>query len=523
VILPLRARLLAGLTIVALAAGAGAILLPRIERAIREAGQLARSPHGLAGSLAQRLLPAAPARLTPARHRVAPRHVTTPERRRSAPRARRKPPVRHATTVRRGVGSSVPWGAVIAALIGALALAPLGWLSRLWHRARRRYLSYAILPNGHDQPTPREVVAAVGTMGETVSEPASRRAWRGQPVFGLQLDYDPRHGGRVIPQLVCEPRQVRALDTALRQAYPNLRVGCEFKPPRSHLEPSSWRPPVVWRLRKSSDPIFALYDQLAEEELAPPLQAVATSLHGLGEGEEIPGGRQFAAVRVTVLPTRRTAAYLRDRHRRKERSDQLSQQIARGMNAPASAVDSQQARQSVQLSEHAVFHAEVQIAADSEDTCARLAGALLRYPGMNTLRRHYMGARSWLYRRRWAAFTPPLVMRGNGKVMTASELGYLMRLPTATLAAPITRAREPRRASGQNEVRGVERGAPLPAGAARGAREGPPADDEPPAPARSDAAELDGAPEPSPAGTALSSNGRPAAGRRPPVVIEEHD
>jgi hypothetical protein len=152
-----------------------------------------------------------------------------------------------------------------------------------------------------------------------------------------------------------------------------------------------------------------------------------------------------ASVRVLVLPGNRTAAYLRDRHRRRERTGRLGQQIAHGMGAPQSSVDSQQARQSVQLSEHALFHAEVQIAAHEQIACKRLAGALSRYAGMTTLRRRNLLVRERLYRRRWASFRPPLVMRGSRKVMSALELGHLLQLPcAASTSAPIAWIAEPR-------------------------------------------------------------------------------
>jgi hypothetical protein len=443
-------RIAVGLVVVALALGIGAlVLLPQLQRFGHDLGRLSDSRNGFAGTLAQQLFPRTHAP-TPMRGRAhAHAHAQASPAARSAPHPGERTP-------------TTPWAAVFAMLAAVLGLVPASAASRLYFRSRRRYLPYRILSNPADQPRPEALVAALAPMGEVVAEPAAKRLWRGQPVFGVQLDYDPREGGEVIPLLYCERRHVRALDAALRQAYPNARVGVEFSRPYEPVERPPWTPGAVWRLRKSRDPIYRLFNDEKERELGPPLETAGGLLHGLGEGAITRVAGQFASVRIMVLPSNTTASYLRERHRREERRSRIAEQLARGQHAPPSSIDSQQARQSAELDEHAMYRLEVQIAADDEETCKRLSRALTRYPGLNTLNRRNMLVRKWLYRRRWASFQPPLVMRGPRKVVSATELGYLLRLPALGMTAPMARIREPRLAAGHRASREIERGTPIP-------------------------------------------------------------
>jgi hypothetical protein len=286
----MRARAMLGLALLILGLGVSLLwALPQVETQLRH---LAANDRALWGGVS------APRPTRPAdRHRPGARVARSPAGRRlGSPRlagARRPgrvllggPRARggdHRPAVRRPAAASGPswwlfaWPVALVVGVGAASV-----LSRLWFRCRRGYCWCRLWLSGHDRPSPKQVVAAVSTIGESVAEPLARRVWRGQPVFGVQLDYDPRDGGSAIVCVVCEPRHVVALDAALRQAYPHCRVGFAFKAPPAPLPAPAWEPRVLWRLCRSGDPIYPLYDTLAEEELRPPLAAAATMLHGLG-------------------------------------------------------------------------------------------------------------------------------------------------------------------------------------------------------------------------------------------------
>jgi hypothetical protein len=463
-ILPLRAKL----TLLALLVGLGIagviFLLPGLERTATQMQARARGRGGLAGAFIHdtlgnhrraaagrpRVFQAGNAPAIPSHGAPAHRHVGG-----KATGAGSAPPRRRAHTP---AGTGVGWWPLLVAVLAWPVMLLGSVASRSCSRWRRVYWRYRILPNGHDHPSAEQVVRAIGTMAATVSEPASSRVWRGQPVFGLQMDYDPDDGGGLTPWLICEQRHAHALDGALQQAYRNVRVELGSGAPLPAA--GAWRPGSVVRLRKSRDPIYPLYGSPQAAGLGPPLNSVGVMLHSLGKPlAERPGSR--GSVRIMILPADRTAAYLRERHRRVEKRSRLSAQLERGQWAVQSSVDAQQARQSAQMAEHAMFHVEVQVAGDDFAACKALAGALLDYPGLNTLKRRQMELRTRLYRRRWPSFAPPLVMRGSRKLMSAAELAYLVRLPSAALSVPFERAREPRLPA-NGGVRSAELGATLP-------------------------------------------------------------
>jgi hypothetical protein len=466
-ILPLRAKLSLFALLVGLGIAGVILLLPGLERTATQVQAMAHSRGGLAGAFTRDTLNK-PRRAGAGRPRVshagsdraigsrgAPAHRHAGRRAIGTPASRRPHPP---TPVGTGVDR---WPLLVAVLVWPVML--LGSItSRSSSRWRRVYWRYRILPNGHDHPSAEQVVRAIGTMAATVSEPASSRVWRGQPVFGLQLDYDPEDGGGLTPWLVCERRHAHALDGALQQAYRNVHVELDSGAPLP--EPGARRPGSVVRLRKSRDPIYPLYSSPQAAGLGPPLNSVGVMLHSLGKPlAERPGSP--GSVRIMILPADRTAAYLRERHRRVEKRSRLSAQLERGQWAVQSSVDAQQARQSAQMAEHAMFHVEVQVAGDDFAASKALAGALLDYPGLNTLKRRLMELRTRLYQWRWPSFAPPLVMRGSRKLMSAAELAYLVRLPSVALSVPFERAREPRLPA-NGGVRGAEFAAALPERAA---------------------------------------------------------
>jgi hypothetical protein len=306
--------------------------------------------------------------------------------------------------------------------------------ARLRARARRTYRYYPLYLTGHDQTLPEDLIAAISAMGQVVAARPARRMSHGQPVFGLMLTYDPDGGGELTVLVACEERHVQALDAALQIAYPNVRVGFDFLPVYASFEAEPVVPPAVIRLRKARDPVYPLIDlEGREDQVSPVLEGLGELLHNL---------RRRASVRFVICPVDLTAGYLRTRHRKLERNRRVLAHLL--SNEDELSADREEARQSVELTERAIFHVDVQIAAEDLETCKRLAGGLLGYPGMSTLVRRPMLMRRRLYRCRYPNFTPPLLMRGPRKLLSASELAYLLQLPSARLKVPIARIPEPR-------------------------------------------------------------------------------
>lgn len=329
----------------------------------------------------------------------------------------------------------------IAAGIVLGLLAALAWassVSRLRARLAREYRAWPIHLTGHDQTLGEDLVAAVGSMGDTVAKWPRDRFWRGQPAFGFLIAYDPSKGGRVWLALVCETRHVAALDGALQQAYPNVRVGFELVPDHRPLEVSIC-PPALIRLKKAREPFHPVIGLDGRgPDVSPVSEGVADMLHALGRP---------AAVWFCIAPADSRSGYLRSSHRRAERL-RRSRQRSLGTNnvrEPEPSVDREEASQSAQIIEGATFHVDVEIVGPDYETCRALHAKLRNLPGArNELVRRPMALRRGLYRKRFETFTPPLVMRGRGKLMTAGELAGLLELPSARLKAPVGRLPVPR-------------------------------------------------------------------------------
>ena len=91
-----------------------------------------------------------------------------------------------------------------------------------------------------------------------------------------------------------------------------------------------------------------------------------------------------------------------------------------------------------------LFWLETTIAADEEPACRQIAAAVQARRGENRLRRRWMLVRRDLYRRRFAAATPPLVPSPRALV-SAAEAAHLLALPSARMkGVPVRRLALPR-------------------------------------------------------------------------------
>ena len=396
-----RGRILAGLGVVTVALLAAVlVLLPLLQKGLARLDKLANGRHGLGGALAQSLLPT--------RHHHAP-HPAVRGHHHAAGHALAGHP-------RPLAAGGPPWRLLLilfVILLAAVVIFAVLTVAMRWHaRRHREYLAWPIRLTGHDQTVIDDLRAAVGSLGDSVAE-WPRDRWRtGQSCFGVVMSYDPGKGGQLCLALICEARHVRSLDGALQQAYPNVRIGCGFKPEYSPVD-LGLRPGMVVRLQKAREPFRPVINrELNAFDVSPVLEGLGEMLHTL---------KQPAAVWFCCRPETRASA---------------------------------------EIGEGATFHVEVQIAGPDLQTCRALHAKLRNLPGARNelVRRPTMC--HGLYRRRFSAFTPPVRMGGKRKLMTASELAGLLELPSARLKAPIERYTVPR-ADGPAEIHGSQ---PNPAG-----------------------------------------------------------
>lgn len=404
----------------------GSSTLTHLEHSLRDRGAAISAPHQRSARSA-------------ARRSHAGRHTAAPGARRRAPHTaasrRAGPPVLQHRILLVLKKAGLLLAAVLAAFVVMLAAAVT---RRLYARCRRVYQAFQINLTANDQTELHSMVQAVGAMGQAVAAMPASRWWRGQPAFGLLVAYDPSDGGEVTLALICEPEQIPTLDGALLKAYPNVRVGFDFEPSYRPLELRLEVPPALIRLRKRREAFHPIVD-ISEE-----LEGIETVIEGLAD---LMAAQRTdpAAVWFCIVPSDEGAGYLRARHRQTERWRRERERLPDGTPSPEASVDREEARQSAQIDERSAFWVDIQIAARDLRTCKALSGTMQNLPGaMNTLERRPMLLRRRLYRRRFPRFVPPLVMRGQAKLLSGSELAYLLQLPSARLQAPIHRIPEPR-------------------------------------------------------------------------------
>jgi hypothetical protein len=426
-----------------------------------------RAEHVVRGLLAVAILAGAIALAAPIAERVVGTlHAAASETARSGPhqrhphrvrgaaasrRAAQDGPARTAGTVERVlVKVAIALGILLAATaaVGALIAAP-----RLRARRRRRYEAFRIHLTGNDQTSLGNLVQAAGAMGDAIAQWPRDRARHGQPAFGFLVAYDPRKGGEVTLAVVCVREHAAALDGALQQAYPNVRIGHQFAPEYRPLDVRIC-PPALIRLRKRREPFHPVIDLEGRRgDVSSVSEGIAEMLHSL---------KQPAAVWFCCVPANSGSGYLRKRHRRSERFRRSREGSLRSGEwrdrEPEPSVDREEARQSAEIAEGATFFVDAQIAGPDYQTCKALHAKLRNLPGArNELVRRPMIWRRGLYRRRFQSFTPPLVLRGAGKVMTASEMAGLLELPSARLKTPVARLTLPRVDAPPKAVQGIGR------------------------------------------------------------------
>jgi hypothetical protein len=430
-----------------------------------------RTEHVVRGVLAAAIVAGAVVLAAPIALRVVGTlHAAASGTARSGPHQRHGHRVRHAAARRRaaqdGLARTVgnvertllKVGIALAILLGAAAaVAALAAARRLWARRRRRYEAFRIHLTGNDQTSLGNLVQAVGAMGDAIAQWPRDRATRGQPTFGFLIAYDSRKGGEVTLAVVCVREHAATLDGALQQAYPNVRVGHDFVPDYRPLDVLI-RPPALIRLRKRREPFHPVIDLEGRRgDVSSVSEGIAEMLHSL---------KRPAAVWFCCAPANSGTGYLRKRHRRAERFRRSREGSLRSGEwrdrEPEPSVDREEARQSAEIAEGATFFVDVQIAGPDYQTCRALHAKLRNLPGArNELVRRPMVWRRGLYRRRFQSFTPPLVLRGAGKLMTASELAGLLELPSARLKVPVRRLTLPRvdapPSTAQSEARATAR------------------------------------------------------------------
>ncbi len=325
---------------------------------------------------------------------------------------------------------------LLSAALGGVALGR--WANRiirqrLENRLTREYGLYELRLSLHDEAREQDVVDMVEALLHAVREFPEDRARDGQPFIALEAHFGPGATGELewVLCVRCERSLVASIDGLISAAYPDVRLGYEFRGPPREIGGVLPEPGHVLRFRKSRSFIYPLVSEV-QPGAARPLEAIAQAQAALG----VPSTVRFQLT-PCALPFER---YARERLRGHE------DRLAIGDGGVLSSLNRTEMTAAASSQDHAWCWLELQVACESRETANRIAAAVLARRGENRLQRRWMIAREDLYRRRFPTAYPPLLPSPTLRTLTSSsEIAHLIALPGARLKnVPVRRLALPR-------------------------------------------------------------------------------
>jgi hypothetical protein len=324
----------------------------------------------------------------------------------------------------------------VSTVLSAVSLA--GWVvvivrRRLAMRLTREYGLYEVKLSMHDQARAQDVTDMVEGLLNAVREFPEQRSRDGQPFIAFEAHYGPGPTGEMewVLCVRCERTLVETIDGILSSAYPDVRVGFEFIGPPQEIGGSIPVPGHVLRFRKQRSFVYPLAD-VAEQIASSALEAVAQAQAAAG----VP-----STVRFQMIPCALTVErYARERLRHHE------ERLLPVDGGPIGTLNRTEMAAAAGTQDHAWCWLELQVAADTRETCNRIAAVLLARRARNRLQRRWMILREDRYRERFPAAYPPLLPSLALRSLTSStELASLLALPGARLKnVPVRRLALPR-------------------------------------------------------------------------------
>jgi len=304
---------------------------------------------------------------------------------------------------------------------------------RLQNRLTRGYGLFQIRLSLHDDAREQDVTDMVEALLGAIREFPEQRSRDGQPFVAFEAHYGPGVDGELewVLCLRCERALAAALDGIISAAYPDVRVGYEFKGPPQEIGGRIARPGHVLRFRKQRSFVFPLTGEV-QPGAARPLEAIAQAQAAAG----VP-----SSVRIQMtpcpLPLERWA-----RSGLRHRDARLAA-IDGGQLGTLSRSEMQAAARS---HSHTWCWLEAQLAAPNREIANRIAAALQARRGENRLQRRWMIWRQNLYRDRFPTAYPPLLPSLALRTLaSASEVAQLLALPAGRLKnVPVRRLALPR-------------------------------------------------------------------------------
>ena len=327
------------------------------------------------------------------------------------------------------VAAAAPWLAL--PLAAGLALAGTVTMSRLLARRRRRYVRQTVLPYRTDHAESPALARMYTALHAGLIERWWRRLLSGQPSAALEARIEPSAPAEARLSISCPAERVTVVESAMRAAYPNVRLVIEVE--------SSEPPAVLLRLRKHRGFIRrTATSERPERDAQPAIDGLLRAMAATA---------QPALVQIALTPAPSAVEWLA-RALFKRREAELSRERRRHpVMQDRSMVEDAELRGGLAVQHRALFFADIRVLATRRADSERIASSLRAHRAENRLVergtpvRH---GRLGLLRRR--------LQRGEGNplpglmrnVFAPTELAELWQLPSVEFAAvPLARSSLP--------------------------------------------------------------------------------
>ena len=347
--------------------------------------------------------------------------------------------------------------------VGAAAIVALSAHRRLAARHTRTYARHELHLSAHDETRLQDLEEAVEAIAGIVRADPRERFRAGQPYWALELHHGPTDGGlEWTICLVCEPRHARAIDHALANAYPDVRLGRAFGDEPEPVTGRLARPAHVERFRKRR---LFIHPLGRDRGRSTNVRAAGAPLIELVAQAQLAAGCA-STVRLQFLPAPRAleslaSSLLAWQENRAARSETWGVREA-GLRSPRRLAE---LRGSERSQHRSLFWFELLIAAEDASAARQIAASVTALRGDNVLHRRHAPLRARRAAQRlcdrfvagdpprlplcwfnWLA--PPLTLLCAPGITTAvstDEVARLIELPTARLkGVPVRRNMLPR-------------------------------------------------------------------------------
>ncbi|HEX2015516.1 MAG TPA: hypothetical protein VGN69_02395 [Solirubrobacteraceae bacterium] len=313
---------------------------------------------------------------------------------------------------------------MLTAVILAVVLLGMGAaVSRLRARSRRTFERLQVVPYRTDEANAEALV----TMFEALHKRLLVRWWvrlrQGQPSLSLEAHLDASGPGppRARLAVVCPVGQEAAIASALRSAYPHLRLRREPRRPG--------RPPCLLRLKKRRGFVTRLHVPSSHGPTEAFMDRLLTTMAA---------GGGSALVQLALTPAPAVLDRWSEHLFRQREASGVSQEPGRPSLPTHSQLHHSELRSALEIQHRALFFGDLRVVGSTRESVERIAGEMCTQAAENRLVSRGTGLRQGLgslYARRLARGEGNPVPDLRRGVFASTELAALWQLPSPGFTA----------------------------------------------------------------------------------------